>query len=243
MKASTEEIRERFERAVEYLSDLERGQTAIIDAPLALDVVARAAAAVTAHARHVLDVGCGAGNYALKLLQHLPHLDVTLLDLGESLLKRAAQRIAAVTSGEVVALQGDIRDVTLGEARFDIILAGAVLHHLRAEAEWQAVFAKFHAALRPGGSIWISDLVEHATPEVQAIMAARYGEYLVQLAGEEFRDLVFAEIAEQDTPRPLLFQTDLLRKVGFGTVEVLHKNACFATFGAIKAACADRHMA
>jgi tRNA (cmo5U34)-methyltransferase len=50
MKASAEEIRERFERAVEYLSDLERGQTAIMDAPLALDLVARAASAVTPHA-------------------------------------------------------------------------------------------------------------------------------------------------------------------------------------------------
>jgi tRNA (cmo5U34)-methyltransferase len=234
MKASAEEIAQRFERAVEYLSDLERGQSALIDAPLALDLVARAASRTTPHATHVLDLGCGAGNYSLKLLQYLPHLDVTLVDLGESLLSRATERVGGVTTGSVTPVRGDIRDVDLGVDQFDIVLAGAVLHHLREDPEWEAVFTKVYTALRPGGSFWISDLIEHSMPEVQEIMWARYGAYLLELAGEEGRDRVFAEIAEQDTPRPLLFQVDLLRNVGFGTVEILHKNSCFATFGAIK---------
>jgi tRNA (cmo5U34)-methyltransferase len=213
---------------------LEQGQPAVIDAPLVLDLVAGAASVVTPHAQHVLDVGCGGGNYTLKLLQRLPSLDVTLLDLGEALLRRATERVSAVTSGRVVALQGDVREVNLGKENFDIVLAGAVLHHLRAESEWYSTFGKFYSALRAGGSLWISDLVEHASPPVQSLMFARYGEYLIQAKGEAFRDLVFAEIAEQDSPRSLNFQIDLLRKVGFSTVDVLHKNACFATFGAFK---------
>ena len=81
MKATPDDIRRRFDDRVDYLSDLERGQSAIPDAPIALDLVARAAASVTPDAREVLDVGCGAGNYALKLLEHLPDVNVTLLDL------------------------------------------------------------------------------------------------------------------------------------------------------------------
>jgi tRNA (cmo5U34)-methyltransferase len=30
------------------------------------------------------------------------------------------------------------------------------------------------------------------------------------------------------------YQLNLLRKVGFQAVELLHKNACFAAFGAVK---------
>jgi len=30
------------------------------------------------------------------------------------------------------------------------------------------------------------------------------------------------------------YQLDLLRKVGYTEVEMLHKNACFVAFGAIK---------
>jgi tRNA (cmo5U34)-methyltransferase len=32
----------------------------------------------------------------------------------------------------------------------------------------------------------------------------------------------------------LLFQLDLLRQAGFTQVDVLHKNVCFAAFGAVK---------
>jgi tRNA (cmo5U34)-methyltransferase len=54
------------------------------------------------------------------------------------------------------------------------------------------------------------------------------------LKGEKYRDAVFAYIETEDTPRPLTYQVDLLRRVGFSTVEVLHKNSCFAAFGAVK---------
>jgi tRNA (cmo5U34)-methyltransferase len=45
---------------------------------------------------------------------------------------------------------------------------------------------------------------------------------------------VFAYVEKEDTPRPLWFHLDLLRQVGFVQVEVLHKNICFAAFGAVK---------
>ena len=59
--------------------------------------------------------------------------------------------------------------------------------------------------------------------------------YLTRLKDEAYRDHVFAYVAKEDTPRPLLFQLDLLRQVGFAQVDVLHKNVCFAAFGAVKA--------
>jgi len=39
-------------------------------------------------------------------------------------------------------------------------------------------------------------------------------------------------VEQEDTPKPLTFQLDLLRAVGFREVEVLHKNTCYAAFGA-----------
>jgi tRNA (cmo5U34)-methyltransferase len=62
-----------------------------------------------------------------------------------------------------------------------------------------------------------------------------YGDYLVDFKGLAFRQQVFGYIEEEDTPRPLIFQLDLLRAVGFEQVEILHKNNLFAAFGAIKA--------
>jgi tRNA (cmo5U34)-methyltransferase len=234
MKSSVDQIRQRFDADVERFSNLETGQSATIDAPLVLELIAQAAAVINSDARHLLDIGCGAGNYTLKLLESLPGCDCTLIDLSQPMLDRAVERVGRATSGTIQPLQGDIRELELGEDRFDVIVAAAVLHHLRSDDEWRAVFRKLFLALRPGGSLWISDLVEHNDAAIQALMWQRYGAYLSELRDTAYRDHVFAYIAQEDTPRPLLFQLDLLRSVGFTQVELLHKNSCFAAFGAIK---------
>jgi tRNA (cmo5U34)-methyltransferase len=234
MKSTVDEIRQRFDADVERFSNLQTGQSATVDAPLAMALVAQAAVATTPHARHVLDVGCGAGNYTLKLLERLPNLDVTLIDLSRPMLHRATERIQQATSGRITTIQGDIREVDLSEGAFDIVLAAAVLHHLRTDQEWWNVFASFHRSLRPGGSVWVFDLVESSIPAVQELMQQQYGDYLTRLKNESYRDHVFAYVDKEDTPRPLLFQLDLLRQVGFTQVEILHKNICFAAFGALK---------
>jgi tRNA (cmo5U34)-methyltransferase len=234
MKSTVDEIRRRFDADVERFSNLETGQSATIDAPLAMALVARAAAVATPGARHVLDVGCGAGNYTLKLLEHLPRLDVTLMDLSRPMLDRAADRVGRATAGSVETIQGDVRSSLPHDGRYDIILAAAVLHHLRTDDEWREVFTSFHRALNPGGSFWVFDLVESSIPAVEGLMQAEYGSYLTRLKDEAYRDHVFAYVAREDTPRSLMFQLDLLRAVGFAQVDVLHKNACFAAFGALK---------
>lgn len=234
-KASVDEIRARFDADVERFSNLETGQSAAMDAPLVLELIARSAAAVNPHASALLDIGCGAGNFTLKLADVLPELRaVTLIDLSGRMLERATQRASAKAKLSITTMAGDIRKLDLPHESFDVVVAAAVLHHLREEHEWRALFSKIHRSLRPGGSFWVADLIEHSIPDVQDIMWRRYGEYLAALKGPEYRDQVFRYVEHEDTPRPLLFQTGLLKETGFRTVEVLHKNGCFAAFGAVK---------
>jgi len=69
---------------------------------------------------------------------------------------------------------------------------------------------------------------------VEELMQNRHGDYLVALRDEAYRDLIFSRIREDDTPRTLQFQLDLLREVGFARVDVLHKTARFTAFGGLK---------
>ena len=234
MKSTVEQIRQRFDADVDRFSNLETGQSATIDAPLVLDLITVAAAATNPQATRSLDIGCGAGNYTLRLLQRLPDLAVTLVDLSAPMLERAVTRIGEVTAQPITTLHGDIRDIEFEGESFDIIMAAAVFHHLRGDDEWGSVFGKCYAALKPGGSLWISDLIEHDSPVVQSLMWERYGEYLTQLKGEAYRDTVYGYIEQEDTPRPLLWQLHLLKEVGFTKVEILHKHSVFAAFGGIK---------
>ena len=233
-KSTVAQIRERFDHDVERFSNLETGQATWYDAPLMLDQLTAAAAATCPNAQSILDVGCGAGNYTLKLLQKLPGLNVTLVDLSLPMLNRATERLRGATGGEIQTLQGDIRDLEIGTEAFDLIITGAALHHLRTEAEWERVFAKFYTALKPSGSVWIADFVAQSHPAVEALMWREWGEYLEQMRGADYRKTVEDYVIEEDTPRPVTFQMDVLRKVGFRDVELLHKRNKFAAFGAYK---------
>src|SRR4051794_39107009 len=110
-KSTVEEIRHRFDNEVHRFSNLQIGQTATIDAPLALELVSEAAATTNPQARRLLDIGCGAGNYTLKLLDRLPNLDVTLIDLSKPMLDKAQERIGKVSTGKIRTLQCDMREV------------------------------------------------------------------------------------------------------------------------------------
>ena len=234
MKSTVDEIRQRFDNEVDRFSNLQTGQSATVDAPLALDLISEAAAATNPQARRILDIGCGAGNYTLKLLARLPNLDVTLIDLSQPMLDKAQERIRVVSKGAIRAIQGDMREVELGQAAFDIVLASATLHHLRTDEQWHSMFTKLHRALVPGGALWIFDLVDYELSPVRDMMKRRYAAYLDSLKGPEYRQEVFGYVEKEDTPKPIVFQIELLRAVGFRTIEVLHMNSCFATFGAVK---------
>ncbi|GAA4084924.1 class I SAM-dependent methyltransferase [Mucilaginibacter panaciglaebae] len=233
-KSTNDEIRARFDNDVERFSNLETGQATTIDAPLTMELCTDAARYVTPNAADLLDIGCGAGNYTLKMLSKISNLNCTLNDLSLPMLERARQRVAPQTTGKVSIIQDDMRNLDLADNSFDIVLAAATFHHLRDDADWEHVFSKLYKALRPGGSIWISDLITHDTAPLEQLFAKRYSDYLDMLGGPEYRRKVLNYVAREDTPRSLNFQMDLLKRAGFKSVEILHKNSYFAAFGAIK---------
>jgi tRNA (cmo5U34)-methyltransferase len=229
LKASIDQIRARFDKDVERFSNLETGQSSTVDAPLVMELIARCVRASHPKGRSLLDLGCGAGNFSLRLRQELPQLQVTLVDLSRPMLNRAVERLGAGCR----ALQGDLRTTEWGSG-YHIVVATAVLHHLRTDDEWSFVFSKIHACLAPGGTLWVADLVCHELPEVQEVMWDRYGEYLEALKGREYRDHVFDYVEFEDTPKPLTFQLEQVRLAGFTAIDVLHKNSCFAAYCARK---------
>ena len=88
-KASVDEIRARFDADVERFSNLETGQMSTQDAALVLEMIAASARRVTPEAKALLDLGCGAGNFSLKLEQVIAFEKVTLVDLSSNMLYRA----------------------------------------------------------------------------------------------------------------------------------------------------------
>lgn len=233
-KSTTQEIKERFDNDVERFSNLETGQVATIDATISLELITEASKRIVPKAKRILDIGCGAGNYTLKMLSKIPDLNCTLVDLSLPMLDRAFERVSVATKGNVEIKQGDIREVDLEENSYCIILAGAVLHHLRDDEDWETTFTKLFQLLKPGGCLMISDLITQDTEILNEYTWKIYGDYLEGIGGADYRQKVFDYIEKEDTPRSMNYQLDLMKKVGFSKVEILHKNMCFGAFGGIK---------
>lgn len=235
-KSTLKEIEDRFDNDVARFSNLETGQKTTLDATYNMELMAQAIVKNYPHLSSVLDIGCGAGNYDVKLLEYAKPLAITLSDLSFPMLKKAQERIEGLNSGGTTTIiKGDFRTLDIAEGTFDVIIATAVLHHLRDDADWKQAFTNFYRWLKPGGSIWIFDLIQQSTDALQELIYTdKYGAYLTSLKDENYRDEVFAYIEKEDSPRPLLYQLDLLRNVGFSDVDILHKNLCFASFVAFK---------
>ena len=233
-KSTVEEIKQRFDNDVERFSNLDTGQLSTIDAKISLELITEAAKRIVPNAENLLDIGCGAGNYTLMMLTKIPNLNCTLVDLSKPMLDKAFERVSENANNQVTILQGDIRNLSLIENHYDIILAGAVLHHLRDDTDWETTFEKLFKLLRPGGCLMISDLITQDTEWLTDYTWERYGDYLEKLGGKEYRQKVLDYVAKEDSPRSMNYQLDLMKQVGFRKVEILHKNICFGAFGGIK---------
>ncbi|MGJ1406257.1 class I SAM-dependent methyltransferase [Sphingobacterium multivorum] len=235
-KATLQEIETRFDNDVERFSNLETGQATTLDAVWNMELITDAIVSLYPNAQNILDIGCGAGNYDVKLLQKLEsNPNVSLLDLSQPMLNRAKKRVGKLTNGEIHLIKGDFRTAALEEDKFDVIIATSVLHHLRDDKDWENAFGKLFRLLRTGGSVWIFDLIEQNNEQLQKLIyREKYGEYLTSLKDEQYRDHVFDYIEHEDTPRSLIYQLNLLTQVGFKNVDVLHKNLCFASYMGFK---------
>ncbi|MGI5350583.1 SAM-dependent methyltransferase [Streptomyces sp. CA-250714] len=108
-------------------------------------------------ARWVLDVGGGHGWFAAELCRRHPPLRATVVDLPGSV---AVGRdiIAGAGYGHLVQHRAqDVRTADLGSG-YDMALCLNLVHHLR-EHEAAALFRRLHAALRPGGTLAVLDLL------------------------------------------------------------------------------------
>lgn len=93
----------------------------------------------------VLDAGCGSGRVTEMLAQRLPRGRVIAVDASPSMVAAARDRLGERADVRVM----DLEDLDLEES-LDAILSTATFHWI---ADHERLFARLHAALRPGGRL------------------------------------------------------------------------------------------
>ena len=93
----------------------------------------------------VLDAGCGSGRVTELLLERLPRGRVIAVDAAPSMVQ-----VASAALGERAQVrQADLTELTVSEP-VDAVMSNAVFHWV---GDHDALFARLHEALRPGGRV------------------------------------------------------------------------------------------
>jgi ubiquinone/menaquinone biosynthesis C-methylase UbiE len=101
----------------------------------------------------ILDIGCGTGAFAARLLTARPQASVCGLDLSDGMLEQCSQR-PEVSAGRLHLAQGDSQRLPFADHTFDAITCTHSFHHYPRQA---AVVAEMYRVLRPGGRLLIID--------------------------------------------------------------------------------------
>jgi trans-aconitate 2-methyltransferase len=152
----------------------------------------------------VLDAGCGSGRVTQLLLERLPRGRVVAVDAAPSMVAHARR---ALDPERTTVLQSSLTELVLDEP-VDAAFSNAVFHWIE---DHDALFARLHAALRPGGRL-VAQCGGEGNVErlhrAERLVASRdpYAQYLADWRGP-WRFAGAAETAER------------LERAGFAEVE------------------------
>lgn len=165
--------------------------------------------ALPARCERVLDVGCGKGEFAIRLAERSARVDA--VDLSAAMIEAAR----LVVPGNVTCHQGDIAELPLPDGAYDAITSISALHHL----DLPVVLPRLARALRPGGVlIGVShhrlDLPRDLPLEAMTVLAnlARRSALFALPAGRRYRREMYRRLAEPPA-MPVMEPTLTIRQV------------------------------
>lgn len=101
---------------------------------------------------HILDVGCGTGEFERMAVARFPKLTIVGLDATPAMLEEARAKLAGCPR---VSFQiGSVETLPFAEGRFDAVVCANVLHHLR---DPQQALQECVRVLHQGGQLIVVD--------------------------------------------------------------------------------------
>lgn len=170
---------------------------------------ARFADALPQNCKKILDLGCGTGLELASVFERFPNVEITGIDLSESMLAVLSEKYK---EKDIHLVCGDYFSVPFDEDRYDAAISFESLHHF-APALKQMLFQKIYGALKPNGVFLECDYIACCDEEESLL----FQESVRRRTAAGIADGVFVHF---DTPLTAAHETALLQNTGFKAVQV-----------------------
>lgn len=181
----------------------------------------------------VLDLGCGTGTVAERVLQMFPEAHVTCLDFSAKMIDMARCKLGGDARADYVV--SDFRRFRW-DRTYDAVVSSLALHHLATDEEKREFCGRVFAGLNQGGCFYNADVVLSPNTHVQGVYLERWKEYMRRSVPEpEVEERWMKVYEEEDRPAALSKHLEWLKEAGFREVDVVWKYYNFAVLGGTKA--------
>jgi tRNA (cmo5U34)-methyltransferase len=179
----------------------------------------------------IIDLGTGTGALAAAILEGNPTARVKLVDIDPAMLEAARERVAPY--GERAELVHASFDAALPPC--DAVVASLALHHVPELNRKRALYARIHAALRPGGGLVIADATVHEQGRERELVYVIWSEWMARHGiPQQETERLFAKWAGEDRYYPLAVELLLLAEAGFTRPDCFWKYGPMTVYGGFK---------
>jgi tRNA (cmo5U34)-methyltransferase len=228
--ATMDAVRKHFE---EEAREFDRIIVALIPAYLQMvDALVQAIPFENSSPVRVMDLGCGTGTVAARVLDSFPNAQVTCLDLAENMIAMARTKLRHHSHVRYVV--GDFNRLDL-DGNHDVIVSSLSLHHLVTNDDKRQFYRRIYKSLRPGGVFYNADVVLGSSDFLQSVYMQQWLTFMRRnVSDEEIESKWIPKYEAEDHPAKLTEQLTWLADIGFADVDVIWKRYNFAVYGGRK---------
>ncbi len=176
-----------------------------------------------------VDIGCGTGILLVEAARRCHHAHGA--DVSTRMLEHAKKRAAAEGLDTVTFHHAGFLSVDLDNASVDLITSKFALHHL--PDFWKGMaLERLYRALKPGGRLFLRDVVFSATPAEFPTVADAWTAWMQANTGYAAGEIA-GHIRDEHSTYAWIME-GLIRAAGFRLVEAAYSERAYGDFVAIK---------